>query len=66
MAKDLEEILKEAGELPSEPTFDPEIPLLEAMLRTEQLIGNLERIEQECIAFLGEDAVAFLAKQRLQ
>lgn len=66
MARDLEEILKDAGELPSGPTFGPEIPLHEAMRRTEQSIRNLELIEQECIAFLGEDPVAFLAKQRLQ
>lgn len=66
MAKDLEEILKEEGDLPSEPSFGPEIPLHEAMKRTEQTIRNLERLERECMNFLGEDPVTFLEKARKQ
>jgi hypothetical protein len=50
--------------MPTEPTFGPEIPLHEAMRRTEQTIRDLERLEKECIDFLGEDPVTFLAKRR--
>lgn len=51
--------------MPTEPVFGPEIPLHEAMRRTEQTIRDLERLEQECIDFLGEDPATFLAKSRL-
>lgn len=50
---------------PSEATFGPEIPLHEAMRRTDQTIRNLERMEKEALDFLGEDPEAILAKSRL-